>query len=469
MKLMLKLVSPASVEIDNIILNQNAATLGRNEDNTLVLEDSKKYISGHHALIDYRTPDYFITDTSTNGVFINDAPQPVGNGNSAKLRTGDQLKIGDYLVFVTIIDGQDNTSDIISKPLFNQSVDFSNDPFLDLDVDSIQNMIDENQLIPSDLKVKASNPDPFNIEEEDNENNIEIDEPSVFKDAFHLSKSEKKEQYPVVDEDIVATNWYEVSQKKKNNPTEELFPEDCFSDKKSLLDSSLDSKPAIQQHDKVVDEAEKVMWNNNPTNPPQTIIENFLSGAGLENSGINESLTPEFFFIIGRILRTSVQGTMDVLNGRAKIKNEMHLDATMFRSGENNPIKFSVNAEEALRKLLSPQTSGYLPAEKAISEVFDDIQAHQYSVIAGMETALLDVLKKFDPDKLEFQLREKSPISASIPIQKQVKLWRSFKILYNETQCEAEDNFHLLFGQTFAETYEQQINELKKTKKENPF
>ncbi len=160
---------------------------------------------------------------------------------------------------------------------------------------------------------------------------------------------------------------------------------------------------------------------------------------------------------------------MDVLNGRAKIKNEMHLDATMFRSGENNPIKFSVNAEEALRKLLSPQTSGYLPAEKAISEVFDDIQAHQYSVIAGMETALLDVLKKFDPDKLEFQLREKSPISASIPIQKQVKLWRSFKILYNETQCEAEDNFHLLFGQTFAETYEQQINELKKTKKENPF
>ncbi|SMG64373.1 conserved hypothetical protein, partial [methanotrophic bacterial endosymbiont of Bathymodiolus sp.] len=79
-------------------------------------------------------------------------------------------------------------------------------------------------------------------------------------------------------------------------------------------------------------------------------VDNFLRGAGLEHAGIEETLTPESFYIIGKILRTSIQGTMDVLIGRAKIKNEMHLDVTTIKSLENNPVKFSVTAEEAIRK-----------------------------------------------------------------------------------------------------------------------
>jgi len=482
MELMLKLVSPTGIEINKIFLNENSATLGRNEDNTLVLQDPKKYISGHHAVIDFRSPDYFITDTSTNGVFINDTTQPVGNGNSVKLKTGDQLNIGDYSVHATIVDEQAQTLDIPSGPLLaNQAIDFADDPFAELDADPVQDMIDENQLIPSDWKEEGSDNDPFNIpvsdqfdsfsKVEDGDNESEIEQPSAFNEAFQPFKSEKKEQESVA-EDSINVNWFDESQEKKNSPSEELFPEDFFSEKKTSIESPPESKPADQQSDEAVNQIEKAEESQKITKTTDLnaiIVDNFLRGAGLENSGINDSLTPETFFIIGRILRASVQGTMETLIGRAKIKNEMHLDTTMIRSGQNNPIKFSVSTEEAIKKLLSPQDAGYLSAEEAINEAFNDICAHQFSVIAGMQTALLEVLKQFDPDKLEHQLQEQNPISANIPIHKQAKLWRLFELLYDDIQREAADNFYHLFGQAFAETYEQQIIKLKKINKESPF
>jgi len=169
------------------------------------------------------------------------------------------------------------------------------------------------------------------------------------------------------------------------------------------------------------------------------------------------------------MLRESIQGAQDVLIGRAKIKNEMHLDVTIIRAKENNPIKFSVNAQEALTKLLLSQDKGYLQPEAAIKEAFDDIKAHQYAVIAGMRTALLAVLKRFDPKKLEQRLQEDNPFAAHIPIHKQMKLWDSFERLYKDIEQEAEDNFYHLFGEAFADTYEQQLRNVKKSKPDDIF
>ena len=126
-----------------------------------------------------------------------------------------------------------------------------------------------------------------------------------------------------------------------------------------------------------------------------------------------------------------------------------------------NPIKFSVTADEALTKLLLPQNKGYLPAEKAVTEVFDDIRAHQLSVIAGMQTALDSILRRFSPQEFEKKLQKISPFSANIPVQKQAKLWALFEQHYEEIGRETQDNFYLLFGKSFAESYEKQNKQLR--------
>lgn len=455
---MLKVISNMGKEVNNIPLKQESATIGRNGDNTLVLEDPNRYISGRHAVIDYQNSNYFITDTSTNGVMINNATQPVGNGNKAKLNDGDQLRIGEYVINVKIVEEQQDINTIYThdEMVMTEGTDFSDDPFVDLDKDPVQGVIDENQWqASSDWKEKKpvsellNNPDSdfFAIESEDDDYTPKVDQPHEFKEAFHISPTVKNKEE-------------KKKEKEKVNPTNDLFADDWFTKKiEDEGDNDLSSENPIE-HEK-----------SSPSpgiadTQTSLLIENFLRGAGFANTEIAESLTPESFYMIGKILRASVQGTMDVLIGRAKIKNEMHLDVTMIKSKENNPVKFSVSAEEAIRKLLAPNDTGYLSADVAIEEAFDDIRAHQFSVIAGMQTALFEILKRFEPQKLELRSKKKNPIASSIPIHRRAKLWDSFEHLYDEIEEEATDNFYRLFGQAFAESYEQQMIKLKHSKQD---
>ena len=84
------------------VLYRTNVTIGRHEINDWVLPDPDRYLSGRHCVITYRDGEYWITDTSTNGVFVNGAPNPIGRGSSLPLRDGDSFKIGDYEIRVKV-------------------------------------------------------------------------------------------------------------------------------------------------------------------------------------------------------------------------------------------------------------------------------------------------------------------------------------------------------------------------------
>ena len=51
--------------------------LGRAADNDWVLPDPDRYVSGHHAAIEYRGGQWYVLDTSSNGTYHNDSATPV--------------------------------------------------------------------------------------------------------------------------------------------------------------------------------------------------------------------------------------------------------------------------------------------------------------------------------------------------------------------------------------------------------
>ncbi|WP_291576462.1 FHA domain-containing protein [Clostridium sp. UBA4548] len=64
-------------------------TMGRNEDNMVVLED--RYVSSHHLKIYFRNTDYILEDlNSTNGTFVNE----VRIKNKVTLNKGDKIRVG---------------------------------------------------------------------------------------------------------------------------------------------------------------------------------------------------------------------------------------------------------------------------------------------------------------------------------------------------------------------------------------
>jgi predicted component of type VI protein secretion system len=93
----------------------DGGTIGRALQNDWILPDRDRFISGRHATVDFRSGAWYLADTSTNGVYINDEEEPLGRRHPRRLFDGDRLRMGDFLMAVGIDEGED--LDIPAVPL----------------------------------------------------------------------------------------------------------------------------------------------------------------------------------------------------------------------------------------------------------------------------------------------------------------------------------------------------------------
>lgn len=110
MPLRLRVISDGNALAPEERLREFAAaggTIGRHSDNDWVLPDEKRYISSRHAMIEHQSGAYYLVDTSRNGVYVNDADTPVGQGHPQRLFDGDRLRIGAYEIAVDISESGD--------------------------------------------------------------------------------------------------------------------------------------------------------------------------------------------------------------------------------------------------------------------------------------------------------------------------------------------------------------------------
>ncbi|MBB4286253.1 type VI secretion system-associated FHA domain protein TagH [Roseospira goensis] len=85
-------------------LESGSLTIGRGPDNDWILADPQRHLSKQHCEIAFTGSDFVLTDTSTNGVFINGAVAPVGRGSSVVLAQGDVMRLGEYELRAAIQD-----------------------------------------------------------------------------------------------------------------------------------------------------------------------------------------------------------------------------------------------------------------------------------------------------------------------------------------------------------------------------
>ena len=83
----------AAVQIDEL-----GGTIGRADNNQLVLPDQDRTISRLHAQVVYRSGHYAVLDLGANAVLHNG--QPIGHGREAPIQPGDELEIGGYKIAV---------------------------------------------------------------------------------------------------------------------------------------------------------------------------------------------------------------------------------------------------------------------------------------------------------------------------------------------------------------------------------
>lgn len=467
---------PISAQFD-----AQGGSIGRAPNNQLVLPDPEKFISRVHASIHCEAGRYFIEDSSTGGTFLNDSDIPLQQGR-AVLSDGEKLRIGEYELLVTISES--------ATAGFAVSIE---QPVRQLDL--AQNSVLDGPFAPAQPAASQPKADFFS-------SFVEQPESSAFHQSFTPPQIAETPSFAAVD-DLDFGDLLSKLDELPGGPSpvgssqlHDLppLPADFFAEEQPkpedvtpfqpaaepetpwpLFDSSPAEAPQIPQFEMPAPTA--VVFPEHAAEPvapepprethqvveptrvtPQPAVSavaddllwrEFLAGAGISDPHfLPPEQWPALMRTSGELLRSMVQGLMQVLRARAELKSQFRVSVTTMRSVDNNPLKFTPNVDDAIKLILAPTNPGFLPPQQAVSEGFNDIMNHQIAMTAGIQAALAEVLRSFDPQLIERTQTE------GVLFQKKAKCWEYYVEKYPQLKAVAQEEF---FGDTFADAYEKQM------------
>ncbi|WP_140629065.1 type VI secretion system-associated FHA domain protein TagH [Methylibium rhizosphaerae] len=189
----------------------------------------------------------------------------------------------------------------------------------------------------------------------------------------------------------------------------------------------------------------------------------FCEGAGLRFEP-PQGLNPELMRVMGTLMRTAVEGALQLMAVRAATKHELRAQVTIIQARNNNPLKFSPDAQSALEQMLQPPVRGFMSGPAAMTDAMNDLVGHAIGTMAGTRAALEGVLGRFRPTELEAKLVGKSVLDSLLPMNRKAKLWELYLTHFEAIREEAQEDFHTLFGKAFLAAYEQQLERLQREK-----
>jgi type VI secretion system FHA domain protein len=160
---------------------------------------------------------------------------------------------------------------------------------------------------------------------------------------------------------------------------------------------------------------------------------------------------------LGRMLRSVIQGLVEALNTRADFRNQFRLPVTRVKMSENNPLKFAVDADDALAALLRTRADRYLGPLEAVEDGFRDIRTHHLAMVVGMRAGFESVLNRFDPKTLVKEFDRRARRGAWWPMPAGMRYWRQYGDLFEALTGESESTFQRLFAEEFSRAYERYL------------
>jgi type VI secretion system FHA domain protein len=167
---------------------------------------------------------------------------------------------------------------------------------------------------------------------------------------------------------------------------------------------------------------------------------------------------------MGTIMRSVVQGLIEVLRARSEIKTEFRMPVTQVKVSENNPLKFAANAEDAIGNLLGRRNAAYLPPQEAFEDAFNDVRFHQLAMLAGVRAGFENLMNRFDPAQLQEQFDRTGKRGGLFGGSGKASYWDRYTERSQEMAADRDETFRRLFGEEFARAYEQQLSVLKRSR-----
>lgn len=485
---------PRAQAVRQTRLEAGELVIGRSADADWQIDDPDMFVSRAHCKIVAGQDGYFVTDTSSSGLFIDNAGSPLGAGNSVQLQNGMRLRLGDYVLWVELQEAGVQSSvqqAPQSPPQSRPPLSLGRDDFF-----SVRAEEEPRRPRPSGL------PDPFEQPEAGAFERANAGQSSsAFDDPFSLDPVATPASPPngSAGHDAPAAKdpfGFQAPAMPDPNgsaepPREEPPAFDGFTlDPKTPL-ATEESETASVDRAAVGDPlSSRDPWDlplpeeetPAPAPPPQApqpprpraaakpvarearshaptdmaLRAAFLRGMGLEEddfSGRDPVAEMEKF---GREYRMMMEGLMQLLRKRAEEKGNARVAQTVVGASEVNPLKFLPTVDDALATILAERSPGFLAAEPAIADAVRDLAQHHVRAWRGVQGALRRMIDRFDPTALEEELKSSSTIETLLAGGRGAKLWELYQKRHREIAASAESRFLGDIGVDFRNAYEEE-------------
>lgn len=504
------------------VFRSAGGSVGRADANDWVLPDTERILSSRHLEVVFSGGRFSLLDHSTNGTFVNDSQSPLGPGNSHELKAGDVLICGEYQLKVSIkapvaepevpadlgpvgfLDGNDRTTFNAATAAKQQSASSASelDSWLEPGAQTPKPEGQDWGAVVSQAATGTKTDDPWGTPSSSDSLFGETPSGSDPLEALNRPSLSGAPSTPAWDDgdewwkggsasDHAPVDQQQVRIPQPQQPAQPAAAPNPFAASEAALGSEPDdidslfgipAKPSGPQPEMPVQQPPvQPSTSFIPDTPAPSVAQPSVqqpsagpaaSGAGMNSAdvrqlasllGLNniadeqlETLMPE----VSGIVSEAVARLIDLLRARTAIKNELRVQHTMIQTMDNNPLKFSANAEDALKMMFSRDASAFMRPQDAVRDSFDDLSDHQVAVLKGMHAAYDGMFKHFDPENLKQHINARDSLLGN----KDAKNWTAFEQYFKALKKDYESTYNSLFGEEFARAYEKQLSELKNTR-----
>lgn len=157
---------------------------------------------------------------------------------------------------------------------------------------------------------------------------------------------------------------------------------------------------------------------------------------------------------LGEMLLKASELIMTLLAARASAKSMTRSSSrTMIGPLDNNPLKFTPGAPEALDIMIGRSRQGYLDGKRAFEEASDDLKAHELATYTAMQKALFRLLE----DDLSPEAIEKK-VSVLPFANRKAKAWEIYSASWKAKREQHENGMLDVFLSYFGEAYKEAVS-----------
>jgi type VI secretion system protein ImpI/type VI secretion system protein len=189
---------------------------------------------------------------------------------------------------------------------------------------------------------------------------------------------------------------------------------------------------------------------------PDALFDRLLAATGLERRDLGARTPETVANTIGQLLRQTADGLFRLLEARTRVRHQFGVGAqvTTFQRAGNNPLKWTRSPDHALKQMVGDPGPGFLDGTQAVRAAFEDLQAHEMAMMAAMQEAMQETIRRFAPDAIRARVGAKGWLKSVLPGSREATLWRAYESEFGAFADESEAAYLDVFARHFKKAYE---------------